>query len=557
MGGSGTGTGTGAGTGTGTGAGIGAGTGATTTRSQPCIIRHLLRLVAHELVRSAAPVPPNIRHKPKQKLNSMKKITLLLLTAFFLCHACKVQQEKEPQISLNDSGFIKIIAENVIDTINVKTQFCSSFPLRSCTFKNITISKPGEYFLSYRMTKPELVRITIGESFQLLLLPKDTTLINVGYKTINQESKLYFNFSGRINEYLQIKKRDIGYYTFFEIDDLPVYKFFHKMTISKDEYKEALSVLESHVKYYETFIKDYKQSLPGWFYELEILNTKYGSAYIKLLLYKKLSMEDQKRFSEPVILFNNPVATLSTPFYAFVLEYLYFKRPIDLSKPHLVSRHYRAQSDLIDSLLTGDTKKYFLSCRLADLYYFSDSAEDVKIADTIVNAQSPNLTLDQKEFINYYKALVVKALDIKDSLSQGDKAPGFYLKDMNGDVLALSNFKNKIVYVHFWATWCEPCIKEIPHLNQLYSHLTNQNFELVNICLDDNPDTWEKTIVKTNLQGINLICKGNWEKSLMESYFITELPHYTLIDGNGSIIKNKCSGPNAIYSEIVKYLDYK
>ena len=40
--------------------GTGAGTGATTTRRQPCIIRHLLKLVAHELVRSAAPVPPKV-----------------------------------------------------------------------------------------------------------------------------------------------------------------------------------------------------------------------------------------------------------------------------------------------------------------------------------------------------------------------------------------------------------------------------------------------------------------------------------------------------------------
>jgi len=268
-------------------------------------------------------------------------------------------------------------------------------------------------------------------------------------------------------------------------------------------------------------------------------------------------LKDQKEFFEPTVLFTDPVATLSTPFYAFVMEYLYFKNPIDLSVPHLASNHYKAQSNLVDSLLTGETKKYFLTCRLADLYFFSNSAEDIKIADTIVKAQLPYLTPDQIEFINYDKALLVKFLKIKDNLPQGDKAPGFYLKDINGDVFKISSFENKIVYLHFWATWCEPCIKEIPVLNQLHLKLNNQDFELVNICLDNNPNTWKQLISKTSLRGINLICKGNWEKSLIDSYFITELPHYSLIDRNGLIIYNKCSGPQAIYSDIVKYLDKK
>lgn len=488
----------------------------------------------------------------------MKNILTLLFVIVLFLSLCSGQKELEPQISLNDSTCIKIIAENISDTIKVQTQFCSQFPFRPCNFKGINITKPGIYFITYKMTKPELVKFTIGDTFQLLLIPGDTTVLNVGSKiSDNKESSVYHNFSGNINEYFQVKKKKFGYYSFFDISDNPVYKFFQKMKVTQTEYKEALNVLTSQVDQNAIFLTHNKKNLPKWFFDVENANITYGSAYINLLLYRRLSTEDQKEISAPIVKFNNPKALLSSAYYAFVMEYLYLKCPVDNSVPHLVINQYKAQAHLVDSLLSGENKDYFITCRLADLYFFSNSAEDIKYADTLLETKLPQLNTDKIKFISYEKAQIVKFLKIKNSLPQGDKAPGFYLKDANGKVFELSSFKNKIVYLHFWATWCEPCIKEIPVLNQLYLKFDKQSFELVNICLDNNLDKWKQIIDKANLKGINLICKGNWEKSLKECYFITELPHFALIDRNGLIINNKCPGPQEIYSEITQNLNKK
>ena len=59
------------------------------------------------------------------------------------------------------------------------------------------------------------------------------------------------------------------------------------------------------------------------------------------------------------------------------------------------------------------------------------------------------------------------------------------------------------------------------------------------------------------MKGINLICKGNWEKSLKEKYFIEELPHYTLVDTAGLIIKNNTDRPGNVITEISQLLDNK
>jgi thiol-disulfide isomerase/thioredoxin len=128
-------------------------------------------------------------------------------------------------------------------------------------------------------------------------------------------------------------------------------------------------------------------------------------------------------------------------------------------------------------------------------------------------------------------------------LPKNSKAPGFYLKDENEKFIRLSDFEGKMVYLHFWATWCAPCIKEIPEINKLFSKLNEKNIVLINICLDDNIENWKQIIVNKRLKGKNLICKGNWEKNLRKSYFIEEIPHYTLVNSNGIIIKNKCNDP--------------
>ena len=75
----------------------------------------------------------------------------------------------------------------------------------------------------------------------------------------------------------------------------------------------------------------------------------------------------------------------------------------------------------------------------------------------------------------------------------GDKAtPGpsaksalsFTLQDLNGKTVSLSDFKGKVVVLDFWATWCPPCVKEIPHFIELYEQYKDQGFAMVGISLD-------------------------------------------------------------------------
>ncbi len=63
-------------------------------------------------------------------------------------------------------------------------------------------------------------------------------------------------------------------------------------------------------------------------------------------------------------------------------------------------------------------------------------------------------------------------------------APSFTLQDLKGNQISLSDFKGKVVVLDFWATWCPPCVKEIPHFIELYEQYKAQGFAMVGISVD-------------------------------------------------------------------------
>ncbi len=116
----------------------------------------------------------------------------------------------------------------------------------------------------------------------------------------------------------------------------------------------------------------------------------------------------------------------------------------------------------------------------------------------------------------------------------GTLAPEFTLKDINGNDVSLTDFKGKIVFLNFWATWCPPCKEEIPSLNNLQKKYSKRGLVVIGIASDRSLKRVRDFIRKNRVQYLILL-DNNIE--ITRKYRVFALPTSFLIDSRGRIVK--------------------
>jgi thiol-disulfide isomerase/thioredoxin len=108
-----------------------------------------------------------------------------------------------------------------------------------------------------------------------------------------------------------------------------------------------------------------------------------------------------------------------------------------------------------------------------------------------------------------------------------------------------SKHKDKIIYLDIWATWCGPCLAEIPSAIDLHSHFENKPVAFVNLCLASERDDWKKILTKHHIKGDNYFFNEDETKLLEDELNIRGYPAYMIIDGNGDIINKNAPRPSS------------
>lgn len=119
----------------------------------------------------------------------------------------------------------------------------------------------------------------------------------------------------------------------------------------------------------------------------------------------------------------------------------------------------------------------------------------------------------------------------------GSPAPNFILKDSNDKTISLADFKNKeYILIDFWASWCAPCLEELPYIKELYKKYQHQGFEIISITEDKESDSWKNAIIKNKIESWKHISLLENQSKIDKEYFVNGIPHKVLIDKNGIII---------------------
>ena len=121
----------------------------------------------------------------------------------------------------------------------------------------------------------------------------------------------------------------------------------------------------------------------------------------------------------------------------------------------------------------------------------------------------------------------------------GKPAPDFQVKDLNGEDLSLEQYKGQVVLLDFWATWCPPCIKEIPKLKKVYEKYKDQNFQIIGVSLDR---TMPPLAAYVQDEGLAWVHYWDENRNVRNQYGVTAIPTAFLIDGEGIIRKASLGG---------------
>lgn len=144
------------------------------------------------------------------------------------------------------------------------------------------------------------------------------------------------------------------------------------------------------------------------------------------------------------------------------------------------------------------------------------------------------------------KEEVEKTYSILKNLNPGSQSVGFEYENYKGGKTSLESLKGKFVYIDVWATWCGPCMMEVPHLIELEKKFHGKDIEFVSISVDDRKDyeKWKQTIESKGLGGIQLFADNSWKSEFVQSYLINGIPRFILLDREGKIIDADATRPS-------------
>lgn len=117
----------------------------------------------------------------------------------------------------------------------------------------------------------------------------------------------------------------------------------------------------------------------------------------------------------------------------------------------------------------------------------------------------------------------------------GVQAPGFTLKDVQGNEVTLSQFKGKVVFLNFWATWCPACRIEMPSMERLHETFSDQNFTVLTVNVDQDTAT-VKDFTKENSHSFPVLLDPDGR--VQRIYGVFRLPETFLIDPSGAIVEH-------------------
>ena len=269
------------------------------------------------------------------------------------------------------------------------------------------------------------------------------------------------------------------------------------------------------------------------FVELEMMRIKadVANSYMAYLWYSDL-LEDCKTREEG--------EKIANEFNKSIREYI---------NPLL--KEISAKDKYLDVAVVRDV---LLSCYEMDasIFDFSKSQRLKELNDAYVTGERMDEEMTKALYDELYafgsklknadfKQAFLGRLEKRAKLMEGRPAIDFVVVNMDGKKGKLSDYKGKVLFVDFWATWCMPCLGEMPYFNELSKQFPNIQF--VGISLDDNTEVWLNKL-KGDADHGKVLELFSTDPLVRTGWDITGIPRFLLIDKDFNIISASAPRPS-------------
>jgi thiol-disulfide isomerase/thioredoxin len=328
---------------------------------------------------------------------------------------------------------------------------------------------------------------------------------------------------------------------------------------SKMAYMDRYLMAPLEFRAYADSVKTLKSEFVNNFHATQALPQRFMDDQLATFLYDWAA--DLEDYSASVVHVQNPDSVVIPEQYYSYLQEAVLERPELLHNG--AYRNFvntRCGQMAYDNVMAKDSSAGQLAVNLEKLNVINNeikhqAAKNVFLHESMMEIISYQGSTDISEIMSFYRHNCTDSSKVNMAdkeyaewqvIAPGKPAPNFsYEQFGTGEKVSLSSLKGKVVYVDVWATWCGPCRREIPDLQQMEHDYAGKDVVFVSVSVDESKEDWEKMVAEESLGGIQLLAENNWESDICKNYKINGIPRFILVGKDGNLISCDADRPSS------------